>query len=79
MLRPVVKRSFQPSRVEMLPLFLRQATTTMLAGRPGPVQLDVPFNLFQESAEVALEPAIARLSRRSGAAPRRTTSSARSS
>lgn len=55
-MRPVVKRSFQPSRVEMLPLALRQATSTMLSGRPGPVNLDVPFNVFQEEADVALEP-----------------------
>jgi acetolactate synthase I/II/III large subunit len=54
--RPVVKRSFQPTRVDMLPLFLRQAITTALSGRPGPVNLDVPFNLFQEEAEVELEP-----------------------
>lgn len=53
--RPVVKRSFQPTRVEMLPLALRQAFTTMNTGRPGPVQLDVPYNLFQESADVELE------------------------
>jgi acetolactate synthase I/II/III large subunit len=69
-LRPVVKRSFQPTRVEMLPLFLRQAATTMLSGRPGPVQLDVPFNLFQEAAEVALEPpSPGYLAQRSGASP----------
>lgn len=69
-LRPVVKRSFQPTRVEMLPLALRQATTTMLAGRPGPVQLDVPFNLFQEEAEAGLEaPSPGYLAQRSGAAP----------
>src|SRR5215213_5338296 len=54
-IRPVVKRSFQPSRVDMLPLALRQAVTTMTSGRPGPVNLDVPFNLFQEEAEVELE------------------------
>jgi len=53
--RPVVKRSFQPTRVEMLPLMLRQAATTMTSGRPGPVNLDVPFNLFQEEADIALE------------------------
>ncbi|MDX1541511.1 MAG: thiamine pyrophosphate-binding protein, partial [Geminicoccaceae bacterium] len=69
-LKPVVKRSFQPTRVEMLPLALRQATTTMLSGRPGPVQLDVPFNLFQESADVAPEPASpGYLAKRNGAAP----------
>lgn len=54
-MRPVVKRSFQPTRVEMLPLALRQATSTMLTGRPGPVNVDVPFNLFQEEADVALD------------------------
>jgi acetolactate synthase I/II/III large subunit len=69
--RPVVKRSFQPSRVDMLPLALRQAMTTMLSGRPGPVHLDVPFNLFQETAEVELERGpVQRLgARRSGASP----------
>jgi acetolactate synthase-1/2/3 large subunit len=56
-IRPVVKRSFQPSRVDMLPLALRQAVTTMTSGRPGPVNLDIPFNLFQEEAEVQPEPA----------------------
>ena len=69
--RPVVKHGFQPSRVEMLPLALRQAATTMLSGRPGPVNLDVPFNLFQEEAEVALDgpPTGGHNARRSGAAP----------
>jgi acetolactate synthase-1/2/3 large subunit len=69
--RPVVKRSFQPTRVDMLPLALRQAHTTMLSGRPGPVQLDVPYNVFQESADVQLEPAgNAALGQRPGASPR---------
>ncbi len=68
--RPVVKRSFQPTRVEMLPLALRQAYDLMVNGRPGPVQVDVPFNLFQEQADVELEPAHAmHRPKRSGAAP----------
>jgi acetolactate synthase I/II/III large subunit len=68
--RPVVKRSFQPTRVEMLPLALRQATDTMLGGRPGPVQVDVPFNLFQEEADVELERSThLHTARRSGADP----------
>ncbi len=68
--RPVVKRSFQPTRVEMLPLALRQAATTMTSGRPGPVNVDVPFNLFREEAEVDLEPAWDGVNlRRSGASP----------
>lgn len=53
-LKPVVKRSFQPSRVDMLPLALRQAFNTMVTGRPGPVNLDIPYNVFQEEADVEL-------------------------
>ncbi len=67
-IKPVVKRSFQPTRVEMLPLAMRQAATTMTSGRPGPVNLDVPYNLFIESGEVREEPAWHGFnSRRSGA------------
>jgi acetolactate synthase I/II/III large subunit len=73
-IRPVVKRSFQPSRVDMLPLALRQAMTTMLSGRPGPVNLDVPFNIFQEEDDVDVPPpAPAFGSQRSGAAPEQVT------
>ena len=68
--RPVVKRSFQPTRVDMLPLALRQAMTTMLSGRPGPVNVDVPFNVFQEEDDVEVPPAAPPLNaQRSGAAP----------
>jgi len=56
-LRPVVKRTFQPSRVDMLPLALRQSFDTMVTGRPGPVNLDIPYNVFQEEDEVTLPPA----------------------
>jgi acetolactate synthase I/II/III large subunit len=56
-MRPVVKRSFQPSRVDMLPLALRQAMDTMVTGRPGPVNLDIPYNVFQEEADVEPAPA----------------------
>jgi acetolactate synthase I/II/III large subunit len=55
-LRPVVKRAFQPTRVDMLPLALRQGLDTMVTGRPGPVNLDIPYNVFQEEAEVELPP-----------------------
>ena len=55
-IKPVVKRSFQPTRVEMLPLAMRQAAATMTTGRPGPVNIDIPYNLFQEEAEVEREP-----------------------
>jgi acetolactate synthase-1/2/3 large subunit len=67
--RPVVKRSFQPTRVEQLPFTLRLAFDTMLGGRPGPVQVDVPFNLFQEEGELEVEASTqSRTARRSGAA-----------
>ena len=69
-LRPVVKRSFQPTRVDMLPLALRQAMTTMLSGRPGPVNIDVPFNVFQEEDDVEMPPPAPPFNtQRSGASP----------
>ena len=69
-IRPVVKRSFQPTRVDMLPLALRQATTTMLSGRPAPVNVDVPFNVFQEEDDVEIPPPSPPLNaQRSGASP----------
>src|SRR5215475_2116889 len=49
-LRPYVKRSFQATRADQLPLMLRQAFATMLGGRPGPVHLDVPLDVFVESS-----------------------------
>ena len=42
----------------------------MLSGRPGPVNIDIPFNLFQEKADVEIEPPSGGHNlRRSGAAP----------
>jgi acetolactate synthase-1/2/3 large subunit len=56
-LRPYVKRSFQPTRGDMLPLAMRQAFALMTNGRPGPVHIDVPLNVFVEPVD---GPAIAR-------------------
>jgi acetolactate synthase-1/2/3 large subunit len=50
-LRPYVKRSFQPTRPDMLPLALRQAFALMTNGRPGPVHLDIPLNVFVEPVD----------------------------
>lgn len=64
-IRPYVKRSFQPTRVEMLPLALRQAFALMRNGRPGPVNIDVPLDVFVETAAVAVpepDPALAQRS-----------------
>lgn len=46
--RPYVKRGYQATRADQLPLMLRQAFSTMLHGRPGPVHLDVPLDVFVE-------------------------------
>ena len=51
-IRPYVKRSFQPTRVEMLPLAMKQAFGLLRNGRPGPVNIDVPLDVFQEEALV---------------------------
>lgn len=50
-LRPYVKRSFQPTRADMLPLAMRQAFALMTNGRPGPVHVDVPLNVFVEAVD----------------------------
>lgn len=49
--RPYVKRSYQATRASQLPLMLRQAFATMLGGRPGPVHLDVPLDVFVETTD----------------------------
>ncbi len=51
-IRPYVKRSYQPTRVDMVPLAVRQGWELMMSGRPGPVNLDVPLDVFVEEAEV---------------------------
>jgi acetolactate synthase-1/2/3 large subunit len=48
--RTMCKRVFQPTRGDMVPLAVRQAWKTMVTGRPGPVVLDVPFDIFKEAA-----------------------------
>jgi len=53
-LKPYVKRIFQPANVDMIPLAVRQAFKTMMTGRPGPVCLDIPNNLFMERSEVEI-------------------------
>lgn len=53
-IKSYVKRSWQPTRVNMLPVALSQAFSTMLSGRPGPVNVDIPFNVFKETDEVDL-------------------------
>lgn len=51
-MRPYVKRSFQAARADMLPDMVRHACSALVAGRPGPVHLDVPFNVFTERTDI---------------------------
>ncbi len=44
------KQVFHPTRGEQVPQMVRQAWKTMVTGRPGPVVLDVPFDIFKEAA-----------------------------
>ncbi|MCA6119612.1 thiamine pyrophosphate-binding protein [Bradyrhizobium sp. WSM 1738] len=70
--RTICKKVFQPTRGEMVPLAVRQAWKTMTTGRPGPVVLDVPFDVFMESAAEEAPKAIewnANISCRCGADP----------
>lgn len=57
-LEPMVKRWWQPSRVDELPSIMERAFVEMLAGRPGPVLLDVPMDVQADSADVALRPPV---------------------
>jgi acetolactate synthase-1/2/3 large subunit len=71
-MRPYVKRTYQAFRPEMIPLIARQAFGLMTTGRPGPVHVDVPLNVFVEEAEVDIpDPAAWRhgVSDRSGGDP----------
>jgi acetolactate synthase-1/2/3 large subunit len=53
-MRPYVKRTYQAFRPEMMALTVRQAYALMLSGRPGPVHIDVPLNVFVERAEAEI-------------------------
>lgn len=70
--RPYCKRVFQPTTAAQLPVAVRQAWKTMVTGRPGPVVLDVPFDIFNEPMQEPVpEPAewTANISCRCGADP----------
>jgi acetolactate synthase-1/2/3 large subunit len=53
-IRPYVKRSFQPTRADMVPLAMKQAFGLLRTGRPGPVNIDVPLDVFQEETSHAI-------------------------
>ncbi len=51
---PVVKKSWRIRRVEDLCTALPEAFSLMRSGRPGPVHLDMPYNLYIETAPVSV-------------------------
>jgi acetolactate synthase-1/2/3 large subunit len=53
-MEPIVKRYWQPSRVDQLPYVLQRAFNQMLGGRPGPVLIDMPMDVQADDAEVTL-------------------------
>jgi len=51
-MEPIVKRWWQPSRVDQLPNVLHLAFNVMLEGRRGPAHIDVPMDVQAEFAEI---------------------------
>lgn len=49
---PIVKKSYRINKVEDLTRALPEAFSLMTSGRPGPVHMDIPYNLYIESAPV---------------------------
>jgi acetolactate synthase I/II/III large subunit len=68
-MRPYVKRSYQATRPDQVALMVQQAYLTMLQGRPGPVHLDVPLNVFVEPVPEGHETSAASWSPRLAAPP----------
>jgi acetolactate synthase-1/2/3 large subunit len=56
MMEPVVKRWWQPSRVDQLANVLHLAFNVMLEGRRGPAYIDLPMDIQAEDAEIASLP-----------------------
>ncbi len=52
MMEPVVKRWWQPSRVDQLPNVLHLAYNVMLSGRQGPAYIDLPMDLQAEETDI---------------------------
>jgi acetolactate synthase-1/2/3 large subunit len=53
-MRPYVKRTYQATRPDMIPFTVSQAYSQMVSGRPGPVHIDVPLDVFVETADVEI-------------------------
>ena len=51
MARPATKRAYQITDPRQIPMAIRDAFGEAIEGRPGPVLLDIPFNVQRASAE----------------------------
>jgi len=56
--KPFVKRAWKVQSVEAIPGIVARAFAVATSGRPGPVLIDVPMDIFSRRAEVAI-PALA--------------------
>ena len=54
LLRPVVKRAWRVDDVEALPVIMDRAFRLAEAGRPGPVLIDVPMDMFSREMDEEL-------------------------
>lgn len=54
LLRPMFKKSWKVNRLELLSEYIANAFNVAQSGCPGPVLIDVPFDLHTEEAEVQL-------------------------
>jgi acetolactate synthase-1/2/3 large subunit len=52
--RPFVKRAWRVDRADLLPEIIEKAFRTAESGRPGPVLVDVPMDIFSAEVDVAL-------------------------
>lgn len=53
-LRPVVKRAWKAQHVTNLPQMMARALNVATTGRPGPVVVDIPMDLFTEQADMSI-------------------------
>jgi acetolactate synthase-1/2/3 large subunit len=53
-LEPIVKRSWQVSKVEQLPNVMQRAFNLMMTGRRGPVHIDLPMDVQCNSIEITI-------------------------
>lgn len=56
-LKPVTKQTWQVSRVDQVPYVMHRAFNKMLAGRPGPVHIDLPMDVQAEAIDLDRLPA----------------------